>query len=117
MDQAMEPDTRHRVSHMFSAAAAMGLTVCRTWAFNDGAYNAPAFPRQIRRARLQARTRVCTMQALDRVVAEVAQHGVRLILSLANNLDAYGGTRRYVQWAWEEGVGLTGDGAKLTGQM
>jgi mannan endo-1,4-beta-mannosidase len=40
MDQAVEPRSRDRVSRMFRAAAEMGLTVCRTWAFNDGAYNA-----------------------------------------------------------------------------
>jgi mannan endo-1,4-beta-mannosidase len=40
MDQAVEMGTRHRVSRMFRDAADMGLTVCRTWAFNDGAYNA-----------------------------------------------------------------------------
>ncbi|KAG8090981.1 hypothetical protein GUJ93_ZPchr0011g28480 [Zizania palustris] len=108
MDQAMELDTRHRVSRMFSAAAAMGLTVCRTWAFNDDAYNAL----QLSPGKFDERV----FKALDRLVAEAAQHDVRLILSLANNLNAYGGKRRYVQWAWEEGVGLTGDGAKLTGQ-
>jgi mannan endo-1,4-beta-mannosidase len=40
MDQAVEMGTRHRVSRMFRDAADMGLTVCRAWAFNDGAYNA-----------------------------------------------------------------------------
>ena len=40
MDQAVEPRSRDRVSRMFRAAAEMGLTVCRSWAFNDGAYNA-----------------------------------------------------------------------------
>ncbi|GJM93149.1 hypothetical protein PR202_ga09679 [Eleusine coracana subsp. coracana] len=40
MDQAVEMGTRHRVSRMFRDAADMGLTVCRTWAFNDGTYNA-----------------------------------------------------------------------------
>ena len=46
-------------------------------------------------------------QALDRVLVEAARHGVRLILSLANNLEAYGGKTQYVRWAWEEGVGLS----------
>ncbi|KAL5221801.1 hypothetical protein ABZP36_026514 [Zizania latifolia] len=99
MDQAVEPDTRRRVSRVFTAAAAMGLTVCRTWAFNDGAYNAL----QLSPGRFDERV----FKALDRVVAEAAQHDVRLILSLANNLDAYGGKRQYVRWAWEEGVSFT----------
>lgn len=46
-------------------------------------------------------------QALDQVVVEAGRHGVRLILSLANNLEAYGGKTQYVRWAWEEGVGLS----------
>lgn len=40
MDNAAEPRSRDRVSRMFRTAAEMGLTVCRSWAFNDGAYNA-----------------------------------------------------------------------------
>ena len=99
MDQAVEPATRHRVSRMFRTGAAMGLTVCRTWAFNDGSYNAL----QLAPGRFDERV----FKALDRVVAEAGRHGVRLVLSLANNLEAYGGKTQYVRWAWEEGVGLT----------
>lgn len=40
MDQAVEEISRPRVKAMFQAGAKMGLTVCRTWAFNDGGYNA-----------------------------------------------------------------------------
>nr|DAD22891.1 TPA_asm: hypothetical protein HUJ06_024354 [Nelumbo nucifera] len=40
MDQAVEDFSRPRVRAMLQAGAKMGLTVCRTWAFNDGAYNA-----------------------------------------------------------------------------
>lgn len=32
--------TRPRVREMLQAGAKMGLTLCRTWAFNDGDYNA-----------------------------------------------------------------------------
>lgn len=46
-------------------------------------------------------------QALDHVIAEAKQHGVRLLLSLVNNLQAYGGKTQYVKWAWEEGIGLS----------
>lgn len=47
------------------------------------------------------------MKALDRVIEEARRHGIRLILSLVNNLDAYGGKSQYVKWAWEEGVGMS----------
>ena len=46
-------------------------------------------------------------QALDYVIAEARQHGIRLLLSLVNNLQAYGGKSQYVKWAWQEGVGLS----------
>ncbi|KAJ6360856.1 hypothetical protein OIU77_004807 [Salix suchowensis] len=45
--------------------------------------------------------------ALDHVIAEARQHGIRLLLSLVNNLKAYGGKTQYVNWAWEEGIGLS----------
>ncbi|XP_047060793.1 mannan endo-1,4-beta-mannosidase 2-like [Lolium rigidum] len=99
MAQSVETSSRHRVSGMFRAATGMGLTVCRTWAFNDGGYNAL----QLAPGRFDERV----FKALDRVVVEARQHGVRLILSLADNLEAYGGKTQYVKWAWDEGVGLT----------
>lgn len=40
MDQAVEEFSRPRMRAMLRAGAQMGLTVCRTWAFNDGSYNA-----------------------------------------------------------------------------
>lgn len=46
-------------------------------------------------------------QALDHVIAEARQQGIRLLLSLVNNLQAYGGKTQYVKWALEEGIGLS----------
>lgn len=40
MDHAVEEYRKPRVRAMLQAARKMGLTVCRTWAFNDGGYNA-----------------------------------------------------------------------------
>ncbi|KAL4359799.1 hypothetical protein AHAS_Ahas08G0113500 [Arachis hypogaea] len=51
--------------------------------------------------------RIGALQALDYVIAEARQNGIRLLLSLVNNLQAYGGKTQYVKWAWEEGVGLS----------
>ncbi|KAM4103887.1 hypothetical protein ACJW30_06G112700 [Castanea mollissima] len=99
MDHAADEYTKPRVRAMLQAGAKMGLTVCRTWAFNDGAYNA-----------LQSspgRFNEHVFKALDHVIAEARQHGVRLLLSLVNNLQAYGGKTQYVKWAWEEGIGLS----------
>ncbi|OVA07763.1 Glycoside hydrolase [Macleaya cordata] len=99
MDQAVEDFSRHRVRKMFQLGAKMGLSVCRTWAFNDGAYNAL----QISPGRFDERV----FKGLDHVIAEARQNGVRLILSLVNNLQPFGGKTQYVKWAWEEGIGLS----------
>lgn len=40
MDHAVDDYTRPQIRAMLRAGAKMGLTVCRTWAFNDGTYNA-----------------------------------------------------------------------------
>ncbi|WVZ02559.1 hypothetical protein V8G54_023365, partial [Vigna mungo] len=45
--------------------------------------------------------------ALDYVIAQARKHGIRPLLSLVNNLHAYGGKTQYVKWAWQEGVGLS----------
>jgi mannan endo-1,4-beta-mannosidase len=37
---AADPSTRGRVTEVFQQAAAVGLTVCRTWGFNDGGWRA-----------------------------------------------------------------------------
>ncbi|OVA14921.1 Glycoside hydrolase [Macleaya cordata] len=99
MDQAVEEFTRPRVSAMLQAGAKMGLTVCRTWAFNDGDYNAL----QISPGRFDERV----FKALDHVIAESSRHGIRLVLSLVNNLQPFGGKTQYVKWALEKGVGLS----------
>lgn len=99
MDRAVDEYTKPRVRAMLQAGAKMGLTVCRTWAFNDGGYNAL----QTSPGRFNEQV----FKALDHVIAEARQHGVRLLLSLVNNLQAYGGKTQYVKWAWEEGIGLS----------
>ncbi|KAL5997650.1 Mannan endo-1,4-beta-mannosidase 2 [Asimina triloba] len=99
MDQAVEEFSRPRVRAMLRAGAKMGLTVCRTWAFNDGAYNAL----QLSPGRFNRHV----FKALDRVIAEARRHNIRLILSLVNNLQAYGGKIQYVKWALDENIGLS----------
>ncbi|KAL8228530.1 hypothetical protein R6Q57_016116 [Mikania cordata] len=99
MDHAVHDHSRPRIRAMLQAAAKMGLTVCRTWAFNDGDYNAL----QVSPGQFDERV----FKALDFVVAEAREVGIRLLLSLVNNLDAYGGKTRYVKWAWSEGVALS----------
>lgn len=40
MHAAVETSERYKISNVFREAAAAGLTVCRTWAFSDGGYQA-----------------------------------------------------------------------------
>ncbi|KAF9610824.1 hypothetical protein IFM89_025190, partial [Coptis chinensis] len=99
MDQAVEEYSRPRVRAMLQAGVKMGLTVCRTWAFNDGGYNAL----QISPSRFDEHV----FQGLDYVIAEARRHGIKLILSLVNNLQPYGGKTQYVKWALEQGYGMS----------
>ncbi|XP_074276104.1 mannan endo-1,4-beta-mannosidase 2-like [Silene latifolia] len=99
MDHAVDEISRPRTKEMLQQGSKMGLTVCRTWAFNDGTYHALQLsPGQFDQQ---------TFQALDYVISEARNNGVRVILSLVNNLHAYGGKTQYVQWAWDEGLGIS----------
>ncbi|XP_078435205.1 mannan endo-1,4-beta-mannosidase 5-like [Wolffia australiana] len=94
---AAEPSERSKVSDVLGGAAA-GLGVCRTWAFSDGGDKA-----------LQISPGVydeSVFQGLDFVISEAGKKGIRLILSLVNNFDDFGGRGQYVQWARNEGVSI-----------
>ncbi len=82
------------VRNVMTQAQSLNMTVIRTWAFHDspdslnptvvqyrpGAYNESA------------------LQALDFVVHEAAVRNLRLILTLVNSWDDYGGMNQYVRW-------------------
>ncbi|GFP84740.1 mannan endo-1 4-beta-mannosidase 2 [Phtheirospermum japonicum] len=104
MEESVRGPSRRRVSEMLRRGAEMGLTVCRTWAFNDsGDHDDPTNALQLRPGVFNERV----FKALDYVVVEARKHGIRLILSLVNNLDAYGGKAHYVRWAEEAGFNLS----------
>lgn len=46
-------------------------------------------------------------QGLDFVIVEARKHNIRLILSLVNNLKAYGGTAQYMRWAQDAGANVS----------
>ncbi|KAI0501703.1 hypothetical protein KFK09_016648 [Dendrobium nobile] len=87
------------VSEMFRRGRAMGMTVCRTWAFSDGGANGL----QISPGRFNERL----FQALDFVIYDARRNNIRLILCLVNNLNAFGGKAQYVRWAQAAGANVT----------
>ncbi|XP_020588077.1 mannan endo-1,4-beta-mannosidase 6-like [Phalaenopsis equestris] len=87
------------ISEMFRRGRAMGMTVCRTWAFSDGGANAL----QISPGRFNERY----LQALDFVIYDARRNNIRLILCLVNNLNAFGGKAQYVRWAQAAGANVT----------
>ncbi|XP_044948855.1 mannan endo-1,4-beta-mannosidase 8-like [Hordeum vulgare subsp. vulgare] len=101
MSFAADEATRPRVTAAIAEAAGAGLNVCRTWAFADGGYHA------LQTAPFCYDEEV--FQALDFVVSEARRYKMRLILSLCNNWEDYGGKAQYVRWGKEAGVDLTSD--------
>lgn len=51
----------------------------------------------------------CDLKGLDFVVAEARKYGIKLILSLVNNYESFGGKKQYVNWARSQGQYLTSD--------
>ncbi|PON91352.1 1,4-alpha-glucan-branching enzyme [Trema orientale] len=100
MEKSIWGSSRSKVSKMLKMGAQMGLTVCRTWAFSDG--DGPSA--------LQTSPGVfneIVFRALDYVIVEARKNRIRLILSLVNNLNAFGGKAQYVRWAEEAGVNVS----------
>ncbi|KAL2901159.1 Mannan endo-1 4-beta-mannosidase 6 [Bienertia sinuspersici] len=96
---ASEQSTRAKVSEVFQQASSVGLSVCRTWAFNDGQYQA-----------LQKSPSIYdenVFKGLDFVVSEAKKYDIRLILSLVNNWNDYSGKAQYVKWGKDAGLNLS----------
>ncbi|GLT58006.1 hypothetical protein SLA2020_309330 [Shorea laevis] len=101
MYMASDPSQRSKVSLAFQEARQHGLRIGRTWAFRDGGdralqYSPGSYNEQV-------------FQGLDFVISEAEKHRIKLILSLVNNYDAYGGKKQYVNWARERGQSIRSD--------
>ena len=83
------------VEETLAKAAALGAWAVRTNGYNDAADKRGDSALQV--ARLQYDE--VALRGLDLVLTRASAHGVKLVLSLGNYWDAYGGTRRYVEWA------------------
>lgn len=80
------------VDEVFADAKAMGLTVIRTWAFNDGAsqWNALQTSPGVYDERV--------FRGLDYVLHKASESGIHLVLPFVNNWNDYGGMNQYVTW-------------------
>ncbi|KAL8230976.1 hypothetical protein R6Q57_000754 [Mikania cordata] len=105
MNVASDPSERYKVTQVLQDAADAGLSVCRTWAFFDGAGPAGDEALQISPGVYDERV----FQGLDFVVAEARKYGLRLILSFVNNYKDFGGRPQYVEWARCSGVQIHSD--------
>jgi mannan endo-1,4-beta-mannosidase len=79
---------------IFASARGAGLTVIRTWAFNDS-------PDSLNPAVIQYRPGAfneSALRGLDYIVARAPEFNLRLLFTLVNNWDDYGGMNRYVAW-------------------
>lgn len=93
MVYAADPGLRHHVNEVQDEAVTMGLTVLRTWAFNDGADEWNALQTS------PGTYQEYVFQGLDYVVHRANQIGLRLILPLVNYWSDYGGMDQYVEWS------------------
>jgi mannan endo-1,4-beta-mannosidase len=76
-------------------AAALGAWGLRTNGFNDAVSKQGVSAIQLAPGVYDE----LSLRGLDLVLTRAAHHGVRLVLTLGNSWDAYGGARQYVTWA------------------
>lgn len=83
-------------------ALCLGMSVVRTWGFNDSADTAAIRPSP-------GVFRETGLRGLDRAVAEAKIRGLRIVLTLTNNWEHYGGLPAYAQWAGKTEDAFFGD--------
>ncbi|KAI5353840.1 hypothetical protein L3X38_006734 [Prunus dulcis] len=96
---ATDPSQRDKILSAFQEATKHGLSIARTWAFSDGGYR----PLQSSPGSYNEQT----FQGLDFAISEAKKHGIKLILSLVNNYENFGGRKQYVDWARSQGQSIT----------
>ncbi|RVW62597.1 Mannan endo-1,4-beta-mannosidase 5 [Vitis vinifera] len=91
MNVAADPSQRNKISEVFGQATASRLSVCRTWAFNDGGNQALQISPGVYDERV--------FQGLDFVISEAKRYGVRLILEFKQQLQRF--RRKAAGWIQE----------------
>lgn len=51
----------------------------------------------------------CVSKGLDFVISEARKYGIKLVLSMVNNYDQFGGKKQYVNWARGQGQPISSD--------
>ena len=91
MTHAADEGSRSHADEVLAAAHSMGITCIRTWAFGEkGTWNV-----------LQPSPGdydYHVFEGLDYVLDRCGQLGIRVILTLVNSCDDYGGMQQYVDW-------------------
>jgi len=82
------------IDEVLTDAKAMGLSVVRTWGFNDGTGGLQTAPGVYDEA---------LFQKLDYTVKKAGDLGLKLIIPFVNNWDDYGGMTQYAHWAGSTG--------------
>jgi len=83
------------LEEVLAKAAALGVRAVRTNGHNDAVDKVGDSAIQVAPLKYDE----VALVGLDRVLARARVHGVRLVLTLGNYWDAYGGARQYVAWA------------------
>jgi mannan endo-1,4-beta-mannosidase len=77
---------------VFASAKAMGLQVIRTWGFLDGkSHDGVVLQPELGKFNEEG------FRQLDRVVEQAARHGLKLVITLVNRWDDFGGMKWYVE--------------------
>lgn len=92
---AQDDSYRPMVDEVFSEAKAMGLNVIRTWAFNDGGWNRDGYPTSWALQTSPGVYNENAFKTLDYALYKADTLGIRLIPTLVNNWDDYGGMNWY----------------------
>ncbi|KAL2899760.1 Mannan endo-1 4-beta-mannosidase 6 [Bienertia sinuspersici] len=106
---AVDQSTRGKVTEVFQQASSVGLSVCRTLAFNDGQEKALQKSPSVYDENVFKVLSIvfASVTGLDFVVSEAKKYNIRLILSLVNNWSNYGGKEQYVKWGKDAGLNLS----------
>lgn len=81
------------IDEFFQNAASLGLNLIRTWGFCEGTGYAYSFQPTA------YNYNEATFAKMDYIIYKANQNNIRLIITLVNNWDDFGGMNKYVEWS------------------